>query len=155
MESRNRDNLQAVLWDMDGAPVDTEPFWMAAQRDLAQEHGVTWTHDDARSAVGQAMEVSACLIQGSGVELPAREIIDGLLDRVVSRLENGIPWLPGAERILAELARTNSVRSSCYGPQSRCVTRSIFNARSDVPCHRCRRRSCARKTASGAVSGGC
>ena len=35
--------------------------------------------------------------------LSNEEIINELLERVVAKLEGGIPWLPGAQRILAEL----------------------------------------------------
>src|SRR5690349_1192942 len=36
--------LKAVLWDMDGTLVDTEPYWIAAERALVESHGGTWTH---------------------------------------------------------------------------------------------------------------
>ncbi|MET4590752.1 hypothetical protein [Arthrobacter sp. 754] len=49
MKSSNRDDLQAVLWDLDGTLVDTEPFWMAAQQELALNDGLNWTTDDAHS----------------------------------------------------------------------------------------------------------
>ena len=104
MTSTDPHDLRAVLWDMDGTLVDTEPYWMAAQRDLAATHGVEWTADNARSTVGQAMQVSAAILQQHGVPLTAGEIINELLKRVVAKLEEGIPWLPGAERILADLA---------------------------------------------------
>jgi beta-phosphoglucomutase-like phosphatase (HAD superfamily) len=104
MTSTDPQRLKAVLWDMDGTLVDTEPYWMAAQRDLAATHGVEWTADDGRSTVGQAMQVSAAMLQKHGVPMSAEEIIDELLRGVVAKLEEGIPWLPGAERILAELA---------------------------------------------------
>ena len=42
----------AVLWDMDGTLVDTEPYWMAAEHTLVDEFGGTWTDDDARSVIG-------------------------------------------------------------------------------------------------------
>ena len=29
----------AVLWDMDGTLVDTEPYWIAAEHDIVEEHG--------------------------------------------------------------------------------------------------------------------
>ncbi|MET1085650.1 MAG: HAD family phosphatase [Arthrobacter sp.] len=96
--------LQAVLWDMDGTLVDTEPYWLAAQSDIARKHGLNWTTHDARATVGQAMPVTATILQERGVSLSAEEIINDLLERVVAKLEGGIPWLPGAERILAELA---------------------------------------------------
>ena len=31
----------AVLWDMDGTLVDTEPLWMAAEIPLVESHGGT------------------------------------------------------------------------------------------------------------------
>lgn len=97
-------DLHAVLWDMDGTLVDTEPYWLAAQREIARKHGLNWTTQDSRATVGQAMPVSAAILQQRGVALSTEEIINDLLERVVAKLEGGIPWLPGAERILAELA---------------------------------------------------
>ena len=31
----------AVLWDMDGTLVDTEPYWIAAEHAIVAEHGGT------------------------------------------------------------------------------------------------------------------
>ncbi|RKR13753.1 HAD family hydrolase [Arthrobacter oryzae] len=104
MTAETERDLQAVLWDMDGTLVDTEPYWLAAQGEIARQHGLNWTTQDAHATVGQAMPVSAALLQQRGVALSAEEIINDLLERVVAKLEGGIPWLPGAERILADLA---------------------------------------------------
>ena len=43
----------AVLWDMDGTIVDTEPHWMAAERDVVEAAGGTWTHEQALQLVVQ------------------------------------------------------------------------------------------------------
>lgn len=104
MSSPDGHDLQAVLWDMDGTLVDTEPYWMAAQDDLARMHGLAWGADKARATVGQAMPVTASILQHHGVDLTVEEIINELVERVVKKLDSGIPWLPGAERILSELA---------------------------------------------------
>ena len=37
----------AVLWDMDGTLVDTEPYWIAAEHDIVEEHGGTWSDEFA------------------------------------------------------------------------------------------------------------
>jgi beta-phosphoglucomutase-like phosphatase (HAD superfamily) len=37
----------AVLWDMDGTLVDTEPYWMEAETALVESFGGTWTHEQA------------------------------------------------------------------------------------------------------------
>ena len=39
--------LRAVLFDMDGTICDTEPAWMATERQLAADNNAEWTHDDA------------------------------------------------------------------------------------------------------------
>jgi HAD superfamily hydrolase (TIGR01509 family) len=104
MPAGDEHELQAVLWDMDGTLVDTEPYWLAAQSEIARQHGLNWTTQDAHATVGQAMPVTATILQERGLALSTEEIINDLLERVVAKLEGGIPWLPGAERILAELA---------------------------------------------------
>lgn len=95
----------AVLWDMDGTLVDTEPHWMAAQRQLARESGIDWSDADNLTVVGKSMEIVARTLQGRGVDQPVPTIIELLVDHVVEAISAHIPWLPGAERLLADLAR--------------------------------------------------
>ena len=33
----------ALLWDMDGTLVDTEPYWIETEFALAEKHGGTWS----------------------------------------------------------------------------------------------------------------
>jgi HAD superfamily hydrolase (TIGR01509 family) len=95
----------AVLWDMDGTLVDTEPYWFAAEMDLVAEFGGRWTHDDARSVVGFDLLASAVELQRrGGVALEAVEIVDRMLDHVGASLAREIPWRPGARELLAALA---------------------------------------------------
>ena len=47
--------LKAVLWDMDGTIVDTEPYWIAAEHALVEAHGGTWSHEQAMQLVGQSL----------------------------------------------------------------------------------------------------
>ncbi|MDV6280145.1 HAD family phosphatase [Rhodococcus jostii] len=96
--------LRAVLWDMDGTLVDTEPHWMQAQRRLASEHDVEWTAADAASTVGQPMTVSAGKLQHRGIALPVATIVDMLVDDVATVISREVPWLPGAQRLLGDLA---------------------------------------------------
>ncbi len=95
----------AVLWDMDGTLVDTEPYWFAAERELVGRFGHgDWPDELAHGMVGfDLMDGAAYLQQHGGVELPADEIVDRLLDSVVAGLLDRIPWRPGARRLLREL----------------------------------------------------
>ncbi|UTT67838.1 HAD family phosphatase [Arthrobacter sp. DNA4] len=95
--------LKAVLWDMDGTIVDTEPYWIAAEHGLVEAHGGTWSHDQAMQLVGQSLTFSAGLLQQAGVELEIREIIDTLTAQVISSVQQEVPWRPGARELLEEL----------------------------------------------------
>jgi HAD superfamily hydrolase (TIGR01509 family) len=94
----------AVLWDMDGTLVDTEPYWMRAEHELVESFGGVWTHDDAMLLVGSGLLGSAAILQNRGVDLAAGAIVDRLTTRVQEQLASaGIPWRPGAVELLGEL----------------------------------------------------
>jgi HAD superfamily hydrolase (TIGR01509 family) len=94
----------AVLWDLDGTLVDTEPYWIDAEYGLTAAHGVHWTHEQAMSVVGMALVDAAHVIRTAGVDLPEAAIVEAMVARVLGRLDGDVPWQPGALRLLAELA---------------------------------------------------
>lgn len=96
---------------MDGTLVDTEPYWMRAETELVEAWGGTWTHDDALTLVGSALDRSALVLQSRGVALEADEIIDALTDRVMEQLRVAVPWRPGARELLASV-REAGVRTA-------------------------------------------
>lgn len=96
--------LQAVFWDMDGTIVDTEPYWIQAEKDLVRSHGGSWTTKEAEGIVGQALTYSAGLLQQAGVDLSVREIIDHLIGKVTDQVRRSVPWRPGARELLADLS---------------------------------------------------
>jgi HAD superfamily hydrolase (TIGR01509 family) len=88
---------------MDGTLIDTEPFWIAAETELVEAHGGTWTHQDGLSLVGNPMSVSAGVLRSRGVDLTDEEIIDFLNERVGRGVAERAPWQPGAYELLVEL----------------------------------------------------
>jgi HAD superfamily hydrolase (TIGR01509 family) len=96
----------AVLWDMDGTLVDTEPYWMASEVAVVHARGGMWTHDDGLALVGNPLRVSAeCIRRHGGVDLPVDEVVERLLAHVVVRVGERPPWRPGARELLADLGR--------------------------------------------------
>lgn len=94
----------AVLWDMDGTLVDTEPSWWAAEKALVAAHGGTWTDEQAQGLVGNQLEVSAEVLRSEGgVDLGVREIIDTLAASVIAELRRDPRWQPGALELLTAL----------------------------------------------------
>ena len=96
-------SLQAVLCDMDGTLVDTEPYWEAAKLNLAAHYGVPFTAADAEQLVGRSMMVTVHAMQAAGVPLSDAEVLDALVDEVAARVGEHLPWLPGAEAFLVRM----------------------------------------------------
>ncbi len=97
-------DLQAVLFDMDGTIVDTEPYWIDAEHRLVEEYGGTWTDEHAHNLVGNALMASGEYIRDHGpVPLSAEEIVDRLVAEVTVATAREIPWRPGARELIAAL----------------------------------------------------
>jgi len=89
---------------MDGTLVDTEPYWIEAEHALAAEHGATWSHEQALQLVGSdLMDSGRFIAEQMGLSLSPEQIVDRLLDAVVGRVEDSVPWRPGARELLASL----------------------------------------------------
>ncbi|TAL45635.1 MAG: HAD family phosphatase [Salinibacterium sp.] len=94
----------AVLWDLDGTLVDTEPYWLSGESALVTSWGGEWSREDGLTLVGAGLWHSARVLQGRGVQLGEAQIIDDLTDRVMEQfVEIGVPWRPGALDLLAEI----------------------------------------------------
>lgn len=93
----------AVLWDMDGTLVDTEPCWLAAETELVASFGAVWTHADGLTLVGSGLWNAAQVLQKHGVDLTEDEIVTRLTDRVMEQIAGGVSWRPGALQLLSEL----------------------------------------------------
>lgn len=93
----------AVLWDLDGTLVDTEPAWMAAEAVLVAEFGGPWTAEDGAGVTGLPLIGTATVLQEHGVDLPLDVIVDRLVDMVTRAVTYDAPWQPGAHELLLEL----------------------------------------------------
>ena len=89
---------------MDGTLVDTEPYWIEAEYELADEYGGSWSREHALQLVGNDLLESGIYIrEHMGIDLSPEEIVERLLDGVVERVEREVPWCPGARDLLVAL----------------------------------------------------
>lgn len=72
----------AVLFDMDGVLVDSEPWWNEVRIAFARSHGLAWTHEDQALCMGGNSPEWAQVMQDRlGLhELP----VDAILEQVVA-----------------------------------------------------------------------
>ena len=101
---RTASGLAAVLWDMDGTLVDTEPFWIKAETELVTAHGGTWTDEDAHALVGlDLLDAADYIRRVGGVDRPPAAIVELMMERVIEQMAAAPPWRPGALDLLAAL----------------------------------------------------
>jgi HAD superfamily hydrolase (TIGR01509 family) len=94
----------AVLWDMDGTLVDTEPYWIEAEFRVVEAHGGTWSDAHAHALVGSDLLAAGAYIRtNGGIDLEPAAIVDALLEQVIARVRERTPWQPGAVELLADL----------------------------------------------------
>lgn len=93
--------LAAVLFDLDGTLIDSEPKWAIAERRLAEQHGGTWSQHDADRTVGKSLRFTSEQLHAGGVQLPVHEIMTELLESVARTIANeGVALQPGAEALI-------------------------------------------------------
>ncbi len=104
----SKSGLKAVLFDMDGTIIDSEPYWLKSEQDLAAEHSAEWTEQDGHRMIGLSLTESSKLIKEHlGSELEPDEIVQRLTNSVNIQLAKEIPWRPGAQELIRELRRKN------------------------------------------------
>ena len=98
--------LEAVLWDMDGTLIDSEPLWIEEERRLMESLGIEWTDEDARYCLGGPMvRVDEYMRQRSGQDFQPGALSSRLLEMVEARFSGPLPFAPGALELLEELER--------------------------------------------------
>ncbi|WP_405994406.1 HAD family hydrolase [Streptomyces sp. NBC_00986] len=97
--------LQAVLLDMDGTLVDTEGFWWEVEVEVFAALGHTLDDSWRHVVVGGPMTRSAgFLIEATGADITLAELSVLLNAGFEDRIGRTLPLMPGAARLLAELA---------------------------------------------------
>ena len=97
--------LQAVLFDMDGLLVDSEPLWFEAESEVMARLGGAWSEADQRALLGGSLPRTVSYLlaraaQPASAADVARWLVDGMTALLAAR---GPRVLPGAAELLAEV----------------------------------------------------
>jgi HAD superfamily hydrolase (TIGR01509 family) len=95
----------AVVFDLDGVLLDSEPVWNEAREALVRERGGTWDERATTDMMGMSStEWSSYVHDRLGVPMTPAEINDDVVRRVAASYEHGLPLLPHAIETVRELA---------------------------------------------------
>ncbi len=111
--------IEAVIFDMDGLLVDSEPEWFRARVELLSNHGVEWTEADQLAMAGVHTDtwVDALHDKLSGA-LPRERVLDEIVTRMAGYYERGeVPILPGAGEAVAACATRYRVGLASGSPR--------------------------------------
>jgi HAD superfamily hydrolase (TIGR01509 family) len=94
--------LAAVLFDMDGTLVDSEPVWDEALRELARWLGGELSAQAREATVGTNVAVSVDIVHADVGRQDADPVLSGkkLIAEAGARFAAGLVWRPGARELV-------------------------------------------------------
>jgi HAD superfamily hydrolase (TIGR01509 family) len=97
--------IEAVIFDLDGVLIDSEPVWEQVRRQVVAEHGGHWADDAQRRLMGMSTpEWARYLSTDLGVGLPPDDVAKLVIDQMADHYRRHLPLMPGATEAVRRLA---------------------------------------------------
>src|SRR5947209_5041317 len=100
------DVVAAVVFDLDGVLVDSEPVWEEVRRRYVADHGGRWRADTQGRLMGMSTgEWARYLSRELGVRRSPDQVATEVVAQMVARYAARVPLVPGADAVVREVAR--------------------------------------------------
>ena len=99
-------SLQAVLFDMDGLLIDSEPLWFEVETEVMTRLGGTWTPADQETLLGSSLDNAVrYFMERAAVPADPAEVGDWMVSGIVNKVhDHGVRIMPGATELVAAVA---------------------------------------------------
>jgi HAD superfamily hydrolase (TIGR01509 family) len=93
----------AVLFDMDGLLIDSEPLWLESETAVMARLGADWTEQDQAQLLGGSLDRTVRYLLGKATRsAPPGVVAEWLMSDIAERVRrHGVPVQPGARELLA------------------------------------------------------
>jgi len=117
--------LSAILWDMDGTLVDTEPVWVQCERELMADFDYAWNEADAAFCIGGPMEkVEQYMYEKSGRRENPSWFGERLVEMMLERLTSDVIVKPGVRSMIDESSRAG-VKQALVSASRRAIVDAV------------------------------
>jgi sugar-phosphatase len=115
----------ALLFDMDGLMVDSEPLWFEVEREFARARGGDWTAELGRACIGQGMAHTLEVMRDRfGFDVDQQRDSAAIVDRFVERVGE-LSLKPGFEELFAEAGARSVPRALASSSARRLVDATL------------------------------
>ena len=98
--------VEAVIFDLDGVIIDSEPIWDDVRERYVRERGGRYDAEAQHAMMGMSStEWSAYIHDELGVETPPEEINADVVELMAARYREHLPLIPGAREAVERTAR--------------------------------------------------
>lgn len=96
--------IKAIIFDLDGLLVDSEPFWREAHIRIVKRYGGNITEDEVRHKAGIPTKVIAqSWIKDYGLDVDADTLAGEITEYGISNMKDGVKAFPGALELVKNL----------------------------------------------------
>ena len=111
--------IEAVVFDLDGVLIDSEPVWEEVRREVVAAHGGHWAPDAQDRLMGMSTaEWSAYLVADLGVRLSPPRVAEVVIEAMAARYRSHLPLLPGAVEAVRLLGARFTLGLASSAPRS-------------------------------------